>query len=221
MFKSDMLAMGITGRLSEVDRCFEDTRSRIQLLAKGLGLTKIVEAEAYSVLISLSDFPIKGARVDERAAFCIYIAGKRQNCPAADVNCLTKVLTKEDDSWTKGRILRAIWKIYKRTDFDSIGASPVSAYVDHIFAALMAGRKDVIPAVRLAYGEATRMVRTTKGAFGSVAPRRHAAWISFLALRDVPWESLGITPVGAREIFDAAGVWPKKLYSKAPSGRRP
>jgi hypothetical protein len=210
MFSKDALMLGVNPRLTEVDRSFEDTKVKISITSCAMGLPKIVEAEAYSVLMELSRFEVRGVRVEERALFCIYIAGKRQTCPAADINCITKVLAADDPTWTKGRVQKCLWKIYKKTDLDSICPSPVKSYVDHIFAALLASRNETLPAIRIAFGEAAKMAATTKDSFGSIAPRRHAAYLAFLALRDVPWEKLKIEPIEAREIFEAAGVWPKR-----------
>jgi transcription initiation factor TFIIIB Brf1 subunit/transcription initiation factor TFIIB len=217
-----MRMLGFAPTLSEVDRTQEDMRAEIDILSERMHLPEVIRAEALQTSFAMP--AMQGSTVRERAIFCIYMAGKKQGSPKADITCLSNALRSFDSRWTRGRILRSIGQIHAKLDPDFLARigpvvpTSVESYIDHIFSALSSSHPRALKGLRAARTRALEIVagirRDHPDSMVSRSPRTQAAYITYLALREVEWKQLGIRAkdvVGAKEVVAVAEVSRKSV----------
>ena len=176
-----MKAMGLAPTLSEVDRTKEDLQSDVILLAGRMALPEVVRAEAVSIALMLP--LMDGVTVRERTLFCVYMAGKRQGTPRADITFIADALKDVDGRWTRGRILRSVGQIHARLPQElrerigSIAPTSVGSYVEQLFMELARKNPRALAMLGRARVRAFKMAREVKEVELSESPKSVATRI--------------------------------------------
>ncbi|MDA4124040.1 MAG: hypothetical protein OK438_01125 [Thaumarchaeota archaeon] len=171
----------------------------------------------------------------KRAAFCVYIAGKKHGSAKTGANDIAEALKKREDGrqlhsrWNRYRLQSAFERIYASLDkpmrdwIGNIPVTPAKKYVDLIYRGLqrMVHREDelqTLRALRSAYFEAIsiydRTMKASPDFLASRNPRTVAAHCWNLAVREIDWKKLRVRKeniVGASQISEASGI-PKRSF---------
>ena len=225
MTAGKMRELGFPKTLSEVDRTQEDVRSDVEMMSSRLVLPSVVVAEALSIAYALPK--IHGSSVRERAIFCVYVAGKRHGCVTTDISSISRLFEMSDPKWTRGRILRSIGLIQDKLPegflerFGRPMPTSIETYIAFIFKSLGNQLPRAEAGLQTAYAKAMEILAKSRAsnpeALSGRSPRAHAAYVSYLAIREVEWARLGVSQrdiVWTKEIMRASDVSKKSVTSQ-------
>lgn len=216
-----MKSLRLPPTLSEVNRTDKTLQAEIEKIIGGMTLPSFLKTEALSIADLLPR--MKGVTVRERAVFCIYVAGKRQREPRADITSISRRMLDFDTTWVDGRATRSIEHVQEELDPAKLeriwvfAPTPVEAYIRLFFSRLedhahVEDRLQVLKGLRRAYPIAIERYECSKkedSESDSRSPRIKAAHFLHVALKRVDWKDLHVRKrniIGAEQIAEVAEV---------------